>query len=94
MPLQILLLEQVRLQIAHLGQMLSLMLLLPIVFSMNFNKNDIEDNLEMNNNNNNEEKSSSTTSKKRVKSSKKKESVEMTNESLLEQLRKIRQEDD
>ena len=59
----------------------------------NFNKNDIEDNLEMNNNNN-EEKSSSTTSKKRVKSSKKKESVEMTNESLLEQLRKIRQEDD
>lgn len=42
MPLQILLLEQVRLQIAHLGQMLSLMLLLPIVFSMNFNKNDIK----------------------------------------------------
>ena len=57
----------------------------------NFTQNDIEDNLEIEKNIDVGKKEKSV--KKREKSSRKKENVEMSNESLLEQLRKIRQED-
>ena len=60
----------------------------------NFTQNDIEDNLEMVSNTEKIDVGKKEKSvKKREKSSRKKENVEMTNESLLEQLRKIRQED-
>jgi len=58
----------------------------------NFTNNDIEDNLEIVDEKINIGKKENSV-KKREKSSRKKENVEMSNESLLEQLRKIRQED-